>query len=273
MISNDICPFIHLQDDVLTSTRNLLLQIPLPNDSTTHHTLQSCDLGAPCVNSCSGRGLCQESHCLCESLSWGSDCSVTSQGNQCDHGYQFIEYNLFDGGGDTWQSAELRISLVLPQGGVETVVTTSMCGGFLQVGGTCLKIDETYQMEVRFPTYVDSTQTASGGGSTSPTQALQSQLTSEVGWSLCGQKGGIPASVRFHVLPSSRRFKSRPEQVCEVICNRPFLDIGLTAKTVVDPFLGLKLGEGWDGGYYHLVDTVSGLIFAGGARERLNITE
>ena len=41
------------------------------------------------------------------------------------------------------------------------------------MGGTCLKIDETYQMEVRFPTYVDSSQmtmSSSSGGVISPTQ-------------------------------------------------------------------------------------------------------
>jgi len=74
--------------------------------------------------------------------------------------YQFVEYNLFDGGGDSWQSAELRISKIIipntaaapsPSGGNagsgagetrETLVTTSMCGGFLQVGGLCLRVGE-----------------------------------------------------------------------------------------------------------------------------------
>lgn len=83
------------QDRSPAATRNLLLQIPtvaakvLPRSDRIDgdvERLAVCDLGAGCgqFNNCSGRGLCEEGRCLCDTLAWGSNCSSSEFGAHCD---------------------------------------------------------------------------------------------------------------------------------------------------------------------------------------------
>ena len=84
------------QDRPPAATRNLLLQIPFAaaellqlksdSDAAAVEGLATCDLGGGCkqFENCSGRGLCQEGQCLCDTLAWGSNCSFTEFGTHCD---------------------------------------------------------------------------------------------------------------------------------------------------------------------------------------------
>ena len=93
------------QDRPPAATRNLLLQIPFAaaellqlksdSDAAAVEGLVTCDLGGGCkkFDNCSGRGLCQEGQCLCDTLAWGSNCSFTEVGTHCDKVRSTLLYN------------------------------------------------------------------------------------------------------------------------------------------------------------------------------------
>ena len=140
----------------------------------------------------------------------------------------------------------------------EPVLTSSMCAGYESTSGACLRNGEEYRFEVSFPE-----------DHYNPSSALRSvdvvsRAAGQIGWSICGEVGGVPANMAFRV--SSSQQAAQRKSKCEMVCHTSVLEIGLTSKAIVDPTGELPPGltVGWGGGYYSLLHESTGVMYAGG---------
>lgn len=149
------------------------------------------------------------------------------------------------------------------------MLTTSICEGFISKSGVCLKAGQIYFLEVSLPP--------------EPVTPIKKSITKidvmaramgSVGWSMCGETGGVPASMEFEIsgtsTSQSSRLSLKGENIaqCKVLCAKPHLEIRLNAKALqkMTPYDEISPGAtvGWHGGYYSLYDEITGTLFAGG---------
>lgn len=235
-----------LNDKSPSVTRNLLLQVPRPQNATL--ATLSCDLGLGCSSGCSNNGLCQDGECVCGRSYWGRNCSVTEFGKHCDDDFIFLPYTLSDSSSNSWQGSEMRISFKnnpsknssvafaevssIKGGGMnvdkQTVLTTSMCVGDKETSGVCLAPGVEYTLKL----------------------TAGPKAVSDVGWSMCGVTGGAPYLLDFHV---------KSDGSCELLCpGGELVDMSLTSTSA----------SGWGPGHYELFSLADGVVVAGGSLGR-----
>ena len=149
------------------------------------------------------------------------------------------------------------------------MLTTSICEGFISKSGVCLKAGQIYFLEVSLPpepvTPVKKSITITD---------VMARAMGSVGWSMCGESGGVPASMEFEIsgtsTSQSSRLSLKGEDIaqCKVLCAKPHLEIRLNAKALqkMTPYDKITPGAtvGWHGGYYSFYDETTGTLFAGG---------
>ena len=149
------------------------------------------------------------------------------------------------------------------------MLTTSICEGFISKSGVCLKAGQIYFLEVSLPPE------PVGPIKKSITKTdVMARAMGSVGWSMCGETGGVPASMEFEISDTSTSQSSRlllqgsNTAQCKVLCAKPHLEIRLNAKALqkMTPYDVIPPGAtvGWHGGYYSFYDEITGTLFAGG---------
>jgi len=265
---------VRLGSSSLALTRNLLLQTPRTGRA---EKTAACDLGSGCPGSCSSRGICQSSrydesaadsggdnYCLCDTDYWGEDCSVQEFGQHCGGGEVFLPYKLFNINqgkhsrgvnkpfAPTWSGVSFKVTTI--NAGKEVpLLSTSMCAGYEEGGGVCVRPGGSYRLQVELPPEVDA-QTESKGGDEdgamlrfgNPAVDARFTLAQTVGWEFCGQLGGAPWYKQEFVVAS--------DGSCALACEEEVVEL-----TLRDSF-----GDGWNGGYYRVADSLTGVTLAGG---------
>ena len=133
-----------------------------------------------------------------------------------------------------------------------------MCAGYESTSGACLEAGVEYKLEVSLPE--DHFHPSSALGATD----VISRAIGQIGWSICGETGGVPANMNFKLL--SPHDAAQNKRKCEMVCDTSVFQIGLTSKAIIDPSgeISPGLSAGWEGGYYSLLHESTGVMYAGG---------
>ena len=133
-----------------------------------------------------------------------------------------------------------------------------MCAGYESTSGACLETGVVYKFEVSLPE--DHFQPSSTLGATDTI----SRAIGQIGWSICGETGGVPANMNFKLLSPDDAAQSKRK--CEIVCDTSIFEIELTSKAIIDSTGEIPhgLSVGWGGGYYSLYHESTGLMYAGG---------
>ena len=223
-----------LMDPSDSVTRNLMLQIPKIGTS-----MPSCqDLGGTCLQSCNGNGVCLEGEtaadtlqtqpiCFCDPEYYGESCSSTVNPN-CVGPHNTLNFEMTDSYGDGWTYSRYTI-IQQSNGQIIDNAMDSLCDGKADSRSYCFKSsDESYTLNV-----------------------TRGQIPSEVGWSVCGLKGGAPALYEFKIM-SSTNPSAAP--VCIPQCNG-----SANVLTLYDSHK-----DGWNNGYYGVyLESTSQQLYGG----------
>ena len=197
--------------------------------SPRHENLHAyhCALEEGCPGGCSGNGVCLSGKCFCDTDWWGDSCHTREFGQHCSDDMVFIPFTLYSPSGEVWKGADFRISAISADGNVEEtigVLDSSMCGGRSLTNGVCLETNRVYGVSLS-------------------TDSSPSSMAA--GYQICGQIGGAP---------SAHLMKVMPDGGCYFTCPSTMLSVRLNQL----------VKGGWRGAIYQLMDSDSGVVFAGG---------
>eukprot|EP01041_Mallomonas_annulata_P006029 gene6029-12152_t len=208
-----------------TISRDLLLQVPLPNTMFV-----SCVMGQGCIDECSGVGLCLPSHqdrpgndsadliCHCDQGTYGFACQYIRDPACSSDTATTITIAMTDTYGDGWTFANFAISDA--DGLIVDDAFDGLCFGDGDAKDYCLE-EGIYNFEVS-----------------------RGLVPHEVGWKMCGATGGAP----YHGLISIA------ENRCEFICPD-----GLDTTIVMHD----TLGSGWGRAYYSIYSEQGSILYGG----------